>query len=303
MNCDLTKLETERRNPETMDLDVMSALEIATVMNKEDAQVLSAIQNQLPQIAAAIDLCSVVYQKGGRLVYLGAGSSGRYAVADAVECHPTFGVGKKTFTALLAGGHRAIWNSVEGAEDSAAFAEKDLKKAKLNNRDVLIGLTASGRTPYVLAGMRLAKTLGVKTIGISCTKADLISEFSDIVINLSCGPEILTGSTRLKCGTAEKLVLNMISTGAMVRSGKVYQNLMVDVIQSNEKLHARAENIVMEATGCSSALANRKLAEADGYCKVAIVSILLKCDVKEARRALKQNGGFVRKAVLNEKTK
>lgn len=303
MNCDLTKLETERRNPETMDLDVMSALEIATVMNKEDAQVLSAIQNQLPQIAAAIDLCSVTYQKGGRLVYLGAGSSGRYAVVDAVECRPTFGVEKKTFTALLAGGHKAIWNSVEGAEDSAAFAEKDLKKAKLNNRDVLIGLTASGRTPYVLAGMRLAKTLGVKTIGISCTKADLISELSDIAINLSCGPEILTGSTRLKCGTAEKLVLNMISTGAMVRSGKVYQNLMVDVIQSNEKLHARAENIVMEATGCSSALANRKLAEADGYCKVAIVSILLKCDVKEARRALKQNGGFVRKAVLNEKTK
>lgn len=297
MNCDIAKLDTEQRNPETMDMDTMSAIDIITIMNREDYKVLDSIKVELPSIAKAIDFCTNAYQQGGRIIYLGAGSSGRYAVVDAVECPPTFGVPKNTFVALMAGGHRAIWESVEGAEDSGAFASKCLDKAKLTSKDIVVGLAASGRTPYVMEGLKIAKETGCKIVTISCNKTDLISQYADVSIHLPCGPEVLTGSTRLKCGTAEKLVLNMISTGTMVRSGKVYQNLMVDVVQSNEKLRERAENIVMEATGCNKYVAAQKLLEANGYCKIAITSILLGCTAETAREKLKKNGGFIRKAI------
>jgi len=297
MNCEIGLLDTEKRNAKTLHLDEMSALEIAQTMNAEDSIVVRAIKDKLPEISKAMELCASAYQSGGRIIYMGAGSSGRYAVADAVECPPTFGVKKTTFTAILAGGHRAIWNSVEGAEDDIDAARKDIVKIKLNPKDVFIGLAASGRTPYVIEGLVLAKKVGCKTITISCNQTALIAKYADIAINVLCGPEVITGSTRLKSGTAEKLVLNMISTGAMVRSGKVYQNLMVDVVQSNEKLRARAIRIVMEATGCDEGLAAERLKESDGFCKVAITSILLNCSVNEARIALKKNGGFVHKAV------
>jgi N-acetylmuramic acid 6-phosphate etherase len=297
MNCDIKKLETEQRNPLSSDLDEMSSLEIATLMNKEDRNVLNAIQKELPNIANSIDLCSSAYLQGGRIIYMGAGSSGRYGVVDAVECPPTFGVDSNVFTPILAGGKNAVWNSAEGAEDNTEMAIKDLSDNHVTSKDVVIGLTASGRTPYVIAGLKKAWEIGCKIISISCNSTDIVSKYADISIHLSCGPEVLTGSTRLKCGTAEKLVLNIISTGTMVRSGKAYQNLMVDVIQSNEKLKERAENIIIEATSCSPETASKKLKEAKGNCKTAIVSILLNCTVEEAKRRLDLNNGFVRKAL------
>jgi N-acetylmuramic acid 6-phosphate etherase len=297
MNCDITKLETEQRNPGTMNLDEMSSTQIATIMNIEDIKVVAAVRKEIPNISKAIDLCAKVYQQGGRIIYMGAGSSGRYAVVDAVECPPTFGVSKDTFTALLAGGHQAIWDSVEGAEDSKEMADKDIQEAKLTSKDVIVGLAASGRTPYVIEGLKVAKKMGLKIITISCNTNDLISKYADISIHVVPGPEVLTGSTRLKCGTAEKLVLNMISTGTMVRSGKVYENLMVDVVQSNEKLKERTENIIMAATNCSEEEASKKLQEAKGECKPAIVSILLNCSIAEANDRLKKSKGFIRKAI------
>jgi len=303
MNCEIEQLDTEKRNPKTMHLDEMSPLQIAEAMNNEDLVVVKVIRERLPEISKAMEVCAFAYQNGGRIIYMGAGSSGRYAVADAVECPPTFGVKKNTFTAILAGGHRAIWNSVEGAEDNVEAARKDIERIKITSKDVFVGLAASGRTPYVIAGLEVAKKAGCKIITVSCNQGALISKYADIAISVSCGPEIITGSTRLKSGTAEKLVLNMISTGAMVRSGKVYQNLMVDVIQSNEKLRARAVRIVVEATGCDVNLASEKLKEADGFCKVAITSILLRCSVEQAKKALNKNNGFVHKAVEEIKEK
>ena len=248
---DLSVLVTESRNKETMGLDQMTPLEIVTVMNREDGKAVNAVGEVLPQIAQAIAWCTDSLKQKGRIIYIGAGTSGRLGVLDAVECPPTFGVSPDVVVGLMAGGTPAFVRAVEGAEDSQTMGEEDLKEIHLSPADIVIGLAASGRTPYVIYGLRYAKKIGCRTVAVSCNRDSEIGKEADLAIEPVPGPEVLTGSTRLKAGTVQKMVLNMISTGSMVGIGKVYQNLMVDVVQTNMKLITRAENIVMTATGCS----------------------------------------------------
>lgn len=296
---DLTKLSTETRNPNTMELDQMTPLEIVTAMNKEDAGVAEAIKAVLPHVATAIEWCTESLKRGGRIIYMGAGTSGRLGLLDAVECPPTFGVTPDTVVGLIAGGESAFIKAVEGAEDSRTLGEEDLRKIGLTDKDVVIGIAASGRTPYVIYGLRYAKKTGCKTAVIACNKNSEMAKESDLAIEPVLGPEVLTGSTRLKAGTAQKMILNMISTGSMIGIGKSYQNLMVDVMQTNEKLVTRAENIVIEATGCDREQAKRVLKEAEGSVKLAIASILLNCDMNSAREALQKAQGHIKIALKN----
>lgn len=294
---DFCKLDTEKRNPKTMKLDRMSALEIATVMNEEDTNVVAAIKDVLPQIAEAVELATKCLLSGGRIIYIGAGTSGRLGALDAAECPPTFGVPCETVIGLIAGGDTAFKKAVEGAEDSTSLCEKDLKDIGLCSKDIVIGLAASGRTPYVLYGLKYANSVGCKTVAIACSKDSAIGKEASVAIEPITGPEVLTGSTRLKAGTAQKMILNMISTGSMVRTGKVYQNLMVDVQPTNEKLQERALRIVMEATGCDREKAKEALTDANGEVKAAIVMTLLGLGYEDARKRLDENGGFVRKVM------
>lgn len=294
---DLTKLTTEQRNPETMNLDRMSPLELVETMNKEDLKVIEAVKEVLPEVAKVIEWTTEALRSGGRIIYMGAGTSGRLGVLDAVECPPTFGVSPDLVVGLMAGGEKAFVKAVEGAEDSDTLGTEDLKNIGLNEKDVVIGIAASGRTPYVIHALRYARSLGVKTAIIACNKNSEMSKEADIAIEPVPGPEVLTGSTRLKAGTAQKLVLNMISTASMVGTGKAYENLMVDVMQSNEKLKTRAENIVMEATGCEREAARTAIDEAKGSVKLAITSILLDTPVNEAEKALEKAKGHIRKAI------
>lgn len=296
---DLTKLTTEQRNPETMNLDRMSPLELVETMNKEDQKVIEAVKEVLPEVAKVIEWTTEALRSGGRIIYMGAGTSGRLGVLDAVECPPTFGVSPDLVVGLMAGGEKAFVKAVEGAEDSDTLGTEDLKNIGLNEKDVVIGIAASGRTPYVIHALRYARSLGVKTAIIACNKNSEMSKEADIAIEPVPGPEVLTGSTRLKAGTAQKLVLNMISTASMVGAGKAYENLMVDVMQSNEKLKTRAENIVMEATGCEREAARTAIDEAKGSVKLAITSILLDTPVEEAEKALVEAKGHIRKAINN----
>lgn len=294
---ELNKLTMEARNPGTAGLDTMTPLEIATVMNREDEQVVAGVRKVLPEVAAAIGWVQESFEAGGKLVYMGAGTSGRLGVLDSVECPPTFGVPPEMVVGLIAGGDRAFVKAVEGAEDSEALALEELKALPLNGRDVVIGIAASGRTPYVIGGLQYARSLGCKTVAIACNAGSLVGNAADLAIEPVVGPEVLTGSTRLKAGTAQKMILNMISTGAMVGIGKVYQNLMVDVMQTNEKLRVRARNIVTEATGCSDEQACRLLEAAGGNAKTAIVMELLNCTAKEAEQNLKRAHGHIRKCL------
>ena len=294
---DLTKLTTEQRNPETMNLDRMSPLELVETMNREDQKVIEAVKEVLPEVAKVIEWTTEALRSGGRIIYMGAGTSGRLGVLDAVECPPTFGVSPDLVVGLMAGGEKAFVKAVEGAEDSDTLGTEDLKNIGLNEKDVVIGIAASGRTPYVIHALRYARSLGVKTAIIACNKNSEMSKEADIAIEPVPGPEVLTGSTRLKAGTAQKLVLNMISTASMVGAGKAYENLMVDVMQSNEKLKTRAENIVMEATGCERETARTAIDEAKGSVKLAITSILLDTPVDEAEKALEKAKGHIRKAI------
>lgn len=294
---DLTKLTTEQRNPETMNLDQMTPVEIVETMNREDQKVIEAVNKVLPEVAKVIEWTTEALRTGGRIIYMGAGTSGRLGVLDAVECPPTFGVSPDLVIGLMAGGEKAFVKAVEGAEDSETLGTEDLKNIGLHAKDVVIGIAASGRTPYVIHALRYARSLGVKTAIIACNKNSEMSKEADIAIEPVPGPEVLTGSTRLKAGTAQKLVLNMISTASMVGIGKVYENLMVDVMQSNEKLKTRAENIVMEATGCERETARTAIDEAKGSVKLAITSILLGTPVNEAEKALEKAKGHIRKAI------
>ena len=294
---DLSVLVTESRNKETMGLDQMTPLEIVTVMNREDGKAVEAVGEVLPQIAQAIAWCTDSLKQKGRIIYMGAGTSGRLGVLDAVECPPTFGVSPDVVVGLMAGGSAAFVKAVEGAEDSQTLGEEDLKKIHLSPADIVIGLAASGRTPYVIYGLRYAKKTGCKTVAVSCNRDSEIGKEADLTIEPVPGPEVLTGSTRLKAGTAQKMVLNMISTGSMVGIGKVYQNLMVDVVQTNMKLITRAENIVMTATGCTREEARDCLEEAEGSVKLAITMILLQCGAKSAKTRLNRAGGYVRNAI------
>ena len=294
---DLSVLVTESRNKETMGLDQMTPLEIVTVMNREDGKAVEAIGEVLPQIAQAIAWCTDSLKQKGRIIYIGAGTSGRLGVLDAVECPPTFGVSPDVVVGLMAGGTPAFVRAVEGAEDSQTMGEEDLKEIHLSPADIVIGLAASGRTPYVIYGLRYAKKIGCRTVAVSGNRDSEIGKEADLAIEPVPGPEVLTGSTRLKAGTVQMMVLNMISTGSMVGIGKVYQNLMVDVVQTNMKLITRAENIVMTATGCTREEARDSLEEAEGSVKLAITMILLQCGAKSAKTRLNRAGGYVRNAI------
>lgn len=294
---DLTKFTTEQRNQRSMNLDTMTSLQIVTTMNDEDLRAVQSVTKVLPQVATAIDWAAEALERGGRVFYMGAGTSGRLGVLDASECPPTFGVSPDLIVGLIAGGETAFIKAVEGAEDSEELGASDLRGRGLSDKDLVVGLAASGRTPYVVGGLVYAKATGCKTIAIACNQGSKIGESADLAIEPVPGPEVLTGSTRLKAGTVQKLILNMISTGAMVKIGKVYQNLMVDVQQTNEKLVVRGQNIVMEATGCTRECAIQALADAGGHVKTAIVSVLLDCDAEQAAVALERARGHVRAAV------
>lgn len=294
---DLTKLTTEQRNPKTMELDSFSPIEIARVMNEENTNVIKAIDEVLPQVASAIEWAGEALNAGGRIIYMGAGTSGRLGVLDAVECPPTFGVSYDTVVGLIAGGEGAFVKAAEGAEDNAEAGAADLAALELESRDIVIGIAASGRTPYVIGGLRYANEAGCRTVAIACNKDSAVGAEAQLAIEPVTGPEVLTGSTRLKAGTAQKLVLNMISTGSMVAAGKVYQNLMVDVKQSNEKLRVRAQNIVMMATECTREQAAEALEACDNHVKGAIAMLLLDCDAAAAEAALDEAHGHVRAAV------
>lgn len=298
MNIDLEKMTTETRNKDTMHLDTMTPLEVVTIMNNEDAKVPLAIKSLLPQIATAAEWTIKSIENGGRIFYMGAGTSGRLGVLDAAECPPTFGVDPELVKGLIAGGENAFLKAAEGAEDSEELGETDLIKSNFGKEDLLIGIAASGRTPYVIGAINYATKLGAKTVAISCNDNSDIGKLADLAINAIVGPEVLTGSTRLKAGTAQKLILNMISTATMVGLGKTYENLMVDVVQTNEKLQVRAENIVMDATGISREEAAKIIREANGSVKTAITMVLADCDFKEAKMRLDNAKGHVRKAIM-----
>lgn len=294
---DLAKLTTESRNPRTMNLDEMNPLQLVSVMNQEDLCVVSAVKAVLPQVATAVQWAKEALEAGGRLIYFGAGTSGRLGVLDAVECPPTFGVSSDVVVGLIAGGERAFVRAVEGAEDDPELCKKELLAINLKESDLAVGLAASGRTPYVIGGLRYAKEIGCRTVAIACNKDSAIGKEADLAIEPTPGPEVLTGSTRLKAGTAQKMILNMISTGSMVGIGKAYQNLMVDVQQTNNKLVVRAQNITMAATGCTRDEAAAALHEANGSAKVAIVMLLTKVSAKEAQNQLDAAQGHVRDAL------
>ena len=297
MSLNLKNMSTETRNQNTMNLDTMSPLEIVTVMNQEDAKVPEAIKPALPNIAQCVTWAIQSVEAGGRIIYMGAGTSGRLGVLDAVECPPTFGVAPEVVVGLIAGGEKAFVKAVEGAEDSRELGRQDLVDIKLEARDIVIGIAASGRTPYVLGGLAYAQEVGCHTVGISCNPGSAVGAAAELAIEVVPGPECLTGSTRLKSGTCQKLILNMISTATMVGCGKAYQNLMVDVMQTNEKLVVRAQNIVMEATGCDRETAAEKIAIAGGNAKTAITMILADCGLEEARERLAKAKGHVREAI------
>lgn len=293
----LEKLSTEKRNNKTMHLDEMSLKEILEMMNEEDNSVPAAIANELAHIEKVVESVIQSLKLGGRLIYVGAGTSGRLGVLDAVECVPTFGVSPETVLGFIAGGMEAFTTAVEGAEDSVEKGALDMKSAMVSDKDTVVGIAASGRTPYVIGALDYAKEKGASTAAISCNKDAEISKHAEMVIEVDTGPEVLTGSTRLKAGTAQKLVLNMISTASMIGVGKVYQNLMVDVQSTNEKLIERSKRIIMEATQVDYETAGKYYKEANAHVKTAIVMILLQCSYEEAVRNLEESGGFIRKSI------
>ena len=293
----LSKMTTETRNPKTLELDAMSTTDILHVMNEEDRLLAEAIAKELGPIEKAVETIAASFEKGGRLIYVGAGTSGRLGLLDAVECPPTFGTVPEQVVGLLAGGHKAFVKAVEGAEDSKELGRGDLEVIKLTDKDTVVGIAASGRTPYVVGALEYANSVGASTVALACNKGSEIGRVSKIVIEVVPGPEILTGSTRLKAGTVQKMVLNMLSTVSMIRVGKVYKNLMVDVQQTNEKLHVRAENIVMEITSCDRVEARNYLKESKGSVKVAIIMYLVGCKKEEALEKLEKAKGHIREAI------
>lgn len=301
-HVDLEKLGTEARNERSAALDAMSTLELVTAMNAEDRSVADAVQQALPQIAAVVDAVSKRMRGGGRLVYVGAGTSGRLGVLDAAECPPTFSADSGQVLGLIAGGERAFLEAVEGAEDDPRLAERDLDALGLAAEDVVVGIAASGRTPYVLGALEEARSRRALTVALTMNPGSVAAQGCDHAIELATGPEVLTGSTRLKAGTATKMVLNMISTGAFVRLNKVYENLMVDVRATNAKLRARSVRIVAQACSCDHALAQQALESAGGQVKVAIVARLREVGVQRAATLLERHGGSVRAALAEERS-
>ena len=296
----LNKLTTEQRNPASESIDSLSALEIVRLMNAEDAKVAEAVAREAESIARAIDVIADRVGRGGRLVYLGAGTSGRLGVLDATECPPTFNTPPAMVVGLIAGGHTALTRSVEGAEDHPEHGERDLKDIRFSSQDVLVGIATSGRTPYVIGGLKYARRLGAFTVGISCNDQSALSDQCDLNITPVVGPEVISGSTRLKAGTATKMVLNMLTTGAMVRLGKTFGNLMVDLRATNSKLTLRARRIVATLTGLSEEEAERELARCGGELKTTVVAHRRGLSPEEARKRLAQAGGHLRQALERE---
>lgn len=285
----LGQMITEQRNPNSMYIDRASAFEIVQIINNEDKLVPLAIEKCLPQIAQAVEKIVIAFQQGGRLIYMGAGTSGRLGVLDASECPPTYGVPPDMVVGLIAGGERALRHPIEGAEDNREQGQLDLQTIQCSEKDVVVGIAASGRTPYVLGGLEYANKLGAITISIASNPNSAMAQIAKIAIDTIVGPEVLTGSSRMKSGTAQKLVLNMLTTASMVQIGKCYQNLMVDVQASNEKLRARAIRIVMQATECTKEVAEHTLKIADGNAKLAIMMRLGNLDKESAVEILKKN--------------
>ncbi|AJI56126.1 N-acetylmuramic acid 6-phosphate etherase [Francisella philomiragia] len=290
----LKNINTEKRNPRSFNLDSMSVQESVNLMIDEEYGVIEALKEQSLNIAKIVEVTSQALKKGGRIIYVGAGTSGRLGILDAVECPPTFSVDYNTIIGLIAGGEKAFIQAQEGAEDNPNFGKEDLLKINLTAKDVVIGIAASGRTPYVIGALEYANSIDATTIAISCTKQAKISNYADYNVEAVPGPEVLTGSTRLKAGTTQKLILNIISTLSMVSVGKVYQNLMVDVKPTNEKLVERSKNIICEATGVDYVTAQDFYMKANKSVKVAIVMILNDCDYEQALAILKKNNNFIK---------
>ena len=295
MAVKIDNLSTEKRNEKTKDIDLLSVDEILKIMNEEDLKVVDAVKGALPEIRIVIDECIQAYKRGGRIIYIGAGTSGRLGLMDAVEVVPTYNSNR--FVGLIAGGDNAFVKAVEGAEDSRELAVEDLKSISLNEKDMVIGIAASGRTPYVIGGLDYAREVGASTGCLCCNFNTEIADHCDLPIELSAGPEVVTGSTRLKSGTCQKIVLNMISTVTMVKVGKVFGNLMVDVKATNEKLVERCRRVVMEATGCDHEKADAVLKETENNCKLAIVMILLNIPLNEAKEKLERADDNIRIAL------
>ncbi|CAM4076305.1 N-acetylmuramic acid 6-phosphate etherase [Serratia silvae] len=297
MKINLSQMVTESRNPVSSQIDTLPTLDMLAVINSEDQKVPLAVAATLPEIARVVELVVEAFANGGRLIYCGAGTSGRLGILDASECPPTYGTPREQVVGLIAGGHAAILQAVENAEDNPQMGEQDLRNLGFNARDVLVGIAASGRTPYVLGAMAYARSIGATAVAISCNPNSEMSQAADIAIEPVVGPEVVTGSSRMKAGTAQKLILNMITTGAMIRSGKVYSNLMVDVEATNAKLIQRQVNIVVEATECSPEEAEEALNQCQRHCKTAIVMILGGLSAPEASAVLSKNKGFIRQAL------
>lgn len=297
MKINLSQMVTESRNPASSQIDTLPTLDMLAVINSEDQKVPLAVAATLPEIARVVDLVVDAFACGGRLIYCGAGTSGRLGILDASECPPTYGTPREQVVGLIAGGHAAILQAVENAEDSPQMGEQDLRNLDFNARDVLVGIAASGRTPYVLGAIAYARSVGATAVAISCNPNSEMGQAADIAIEPVVGPEVVTGSSRMKAGTAQKLILNMITTGAMIRSGKVYSNLMVDVEATNAKLIQRQVNIVVEATECGPEEAEEALNQCQRHCKTAIVMILGGLSAPEASEVLSKNKGFIRQAL------
>lgn len=293
----LNTMVSEERNPNTMNIDLMDSKQILTAINNEDKSVPLAINNCLEPISKAVDFIVESFSQGGRLIYIGAGTSGRLGVLDAVECPPTFGVSHQQVIGIIAGGNQAIYKAVEGAEDDTELGKQDLNNIEFSSKDVLVGIAASGRTPYVIGALDHARGIGAKTVSLTCNPGAVIANHSDINICPVVGPEALTGSTRMKSGTAQKLVLNMLTTASMIRSGKSYENLMVDVNASNKKLYARAIRIVMQATDCDRLSAENALKQTQFKAKLAILHILTGVEPTAGQQILDGQQGFLRRAV------
>jgi len=293
----LKKMITESRNKNSMEIDKLSTLEMLEVINNEDQKVPLAIKTQLKEVAKAVDLIANAFLNDGRLIYIGAGTSGRLGILDASECPPTFGTPAGLVVGIIAGGKDAILKAVENAEDNKQMCVDDLKDINFNSKDILVGIAASGRTPYVIGGIEYAKKLEAVTVGISCNPDSILAKSVQIPISPVVGAEVVTGSSRLKAGTAQKLILNMLTTGSMIKIGKVYGNLMVDVEATNKKLVERQKQIVMEATDCTKKEAISALKDTNGHCKTAILMILGNLKANEAKILLLEKKGFIREAL------
>ena len=295
---ELKNLSTEERNPASMDIDAGSVVEMLTIINDEDKKVAAAVGKEIPYVAAAVELVVEAFRNGGRLLYVGAGTSGRLGILDAAECPPTYGTDPEMVQGMIAGGERAVFRSAEGAEDREDWGVRDLDAKKVEPRDVVCGIAASRRTPYVVAAVRRAKELGARTVFVTTNpRSDFRYDFVDVAVCAEVGPEVIMGSTRMKSGTAQKLVLNMITTAAMVKLGKVYENMMIDLQLKSRKLEERAKRVVMTITGISYEEAERVLTEAGGHVKKAIVMVRAGVSAAEADERLKRSGGLVRSAI------